>query len=799
MNRGKLFTCVLLLLATSVSLMADDPGWPRTKTAQGNKLVYYEPQVDDWKNFTDLDFRMAVQLTLAGNTKPVVGVVSIHGVSNVDTFNHNVTVGNLTVTNSYFPSLDPVAAASTGQTFQSFWPQNFAFSISLDRLVAMSKKPTPTVATGIQNNPPNIFVAYSPALLLQTEGPPHKAAIPDTKLEVVINTNWPLFFYKDKSDYYLLSEKQWLTATSLDGPWTAVAKLPKDFDKVAKDRQWADLKKSIPPPAGGASEKVPQIFYASSPTEVIVFNGNPTYQPVQGTQLSYATNANGPVFVYAPTNTYYYLVAGRWFSATSLAGPWVYATESLPKDFTQIPTDSSIASVLASVPGTPEAEDAVLIAQIPTTAIINPATAAQNVKVTYAGSPNFAPIQGTSLSYATNTPDKVIQVGTSYYLCSNGIWFVSTSSQGPWQTANSVPQQIYTIPPSSPVYNVTYVTQAPTSDGNVQASYTAGYLGAFVVGAGVGAILATGTGYYYPPYYGYAGWGYGGYYAYPATYGCGSYYNPYTGAYGAARGVYGPYGGATGYASYNPYTGTYARGATAYGPYGSRSAAAAYNPYTGTSARGQSVSTAYGSAGRAGAYNPYTGSYAGTRQASNAYGNYGSSVVGNGNNWAATQHASTANGSYASAETSAGGKAVAGSNAYGNAAAGKTANGNMYAGANGNVYKNTGDGWQKYDNGSWNSVNTQQAQQHAESGAQQAQQRAESSGVNRSNASSWDSNLQSEAQNRQRGASSEQGWQQRSSGWGSGGGAERAESGGGARWGGGGGGWGGGGGFRGRR
>jgi hypothetical protein len=28
----------------------------------------------------------------------------------------------------------------------------------------------------------------------------------------------------------------------------------------------------------------------------------------------------------------------------------------------------------------------------------------------------------------------------------------------------------------------------------------------------------------------------------------------------------------------------------------------------------------------------------------------------------------------------------------------------MYAGHDGNVYKNTGSGWEKYDNGSWNSV-----------------------------------------------------------------------------------------------
>src|SRR5256885_8295367 len=71
-------------------------------------------------------------------------------------------------------------------------------------------------------------------------------------------------------------------------------------------------------------------------------------------------------------------------------------------------------------------------------------------------------------------------------------------------------------------------------------------------------------------------------------------------------------------------------------------------------------------------------------------------------------HYSTANGTVAGAETSQGGKAAASSTKWGNSAVGKTASGNMYARHDGNVYKNTGNGWQKYDNGGWNSVNKPQ-------------------------------------------------------------------------------------------
>ena len=128
-----------------------------------------------------------------------------------------------------------------------------------------------------------------------------------------------------------------------------------------------------------------------------------------------------------------------------------------------------------------------LLAQVPNTVIVDRSKAEAEVAVTYDGEPQFKPIKETSLSYASNTQDKVIKVGDLYYLCFQGVWFMSTAPTGPWKTAESVPQEIYTIPSSSPVYNVTYVTQTTTPSGETEASSTAGYLGMFIIGAAVGA------------------------------------------------------------------------------------------------------------------------------------------------------------------------------------------------------------------------------------------------------------------------------------------------------------------------
>jgi hypothetical protein len=788
------FVIVIALLAPAVGKAAanapnqsGDPGWPREQYQNGARLIIYQPQVDDWKNFQELSWRMAVSLTPKSG-KEVVGVVEMKGNTDVDNLAKIVMITNPQVIGTYFPSLDPTTAEKMQQLVKSFVPPTI--TISLHRLIASLPMQKAPAGVQLNNDPPKIFVGYRPSILLSVDGEPTLSDVPNTNLKFVVNTQWPLFFDSENSSYYIPVGQQWLTATSLEGQWSPTKKLPRDMNKVAQDKQWSALKKIIPPPSksGGVT---PVVFYSDKPADVILFDGQPVYAQIPNTQLTYATNTSSVVFVFTPTQQFYYLTAGRWFRANDLEGPWTYATADLPPDFAKIPQSSPASAILASVPGTEEAKDAVLLAQVPTTMTVKPAEAQAKVKVEYGGEPKFEPIEGTTMSYATNTQDKVIKVGDVYYLCLQGVWFMSPNPQGPWTTATSVPQEIYTIPSSSPVYNVTYVTQTANPDGTVTANYTAGYLGGFILGAATGAIIANGSGYWWPPY------AYGGYYyPYAATYG-GAYY---------------------GTAHYNSATGTYGWSQTAYGPNGSATRGAAYNPYTGTAARGASVSTPYGSRSAAQAFNPYTGTYAQTRQGSNPNAQWGSSYVSRGNQSATMGHYSTANGTVAGISGSQGGKAAASSTAWGNSAAAKTASGNMYAGHDGNVYKNTGNGWQKYDNGSWNSVNKPQPNwQGAEntqqrSSAESYQQRSSSASSSNRSEGSYDrsggggydrsssqmQDLDREAQNRSRGGQQSQRFQdfQRGGGdrFGGGGGF------GGDRFGGGGfGGRGGGGGFRGRR
>jgi hypothetical protein len=345
----------------------------------------------------------------------------------------------------------------------------------------------------------------------------------------------------------------------------------------------------------------------------------------------------------------------------------------LPEDFKKIPGDHPRAHVLAAVPGTRQAEEAVLAASIPHKATIDRSTA--KVEIKYVGEPKFEPIGGTSIWYATNTPNDVLLFQNRYYACVQGVWFISKGDIGPWEAADKLPDEISTIPANSSKYNLTYVKIYDSTPSTVTYGYTDGYEGVYV---GYGVAM-WGTGYYYPYYY---GWGYGYPVYWPATY--------YT--YGAS-------------AWYNPATGAYARGSAVYGPYGGYARGAAYSPATGSYAWGRSAWGPYGAAASGGFYNPKTGAWGGSYHVSNGYQSWGQSVVSRGGQTVRTASYSDARGTVAGLQSSAGGKAIAARGSQGQGFAARSAAGDFYAGRDGNVYKRDQSGqWYQNSGGSWDAV-----------------------------------------------------------------------------------------------
>ncbi|WP_456312509.1 hypothetical protein [Pseudomonas shirazensis] len=663
-------------ISNSDSISTTDIGWPREVNSDGSKLVYYQPQVDQWRDFKGLTAQIAFSLT-PKDGKQVLGVASLQAETIVDKDSHNVFFKNVKVTDVRFPALDEKKTPEMEKLFKELIPKE-GNPIALERVMAdLTNSKSPAKAVAVKNDPPEIFYSTSPSILLIVQGEPVLAPVEKTNLSYVVNTNWDLFFDKPSKKYYLLAENVWLTATDLKGKWTKTQSLPKEMSDLPSGQNFDDVKKMIPAKAVNVDL---QVFFSTKPAELISVNGAPKFLKIPGTQLMYIDNTDNDIFADEKDGQYYVLLSGRWFKSKELTGPWSYATTSLPSDFAKIPKNSPRANVLTSVPGTEEASDAVLLAQVPTTAVIKKTDAEAKAKVNYDGTPQFKPIEGTSLEYASNTQEKVIKVGDMYYLCFQAVWFMSTTPNGPWKVTTSVPQEIYSIPPSSPVYNVTYVTQTNVTDTTVESSTTAGYFGAFIAGAIIGSVLTYGTGFYYPPYF-YYGPMYPIYRPWPCTYGVGAVYNPWTGGWAAGRSVYGPYGSAGTSAWYNPATGRYGRSASVQGWYGGRTVAHSYNPWTGN--------------------------YAATAQGHNAYAQWGHSAATNGRDWVQSGHITTRQGTAIGYKTSGGNEGVITHHRGG----GTTihTNNNLYAGHDGHVYKKDASGnWSHYNNGNggWTQAGT---------------------------------------------------------------------------------------------
>ena len=626
-----------------------------------------------------------------------------------------VNIADLKILETNFPTIPREQVKIVAEEIVASLPVNERV-IALDRVLANmdSSLVKPKNVEGVKADPPTIFFSKTPAVLVNIDGEPIWAPIPQNDLKSAVNTNWDLFEHSPTTTYYLRHDRIWLKASAVKGPWSPAGTLPESFKKLPDDENWKDVKSSLPGQKVSGSQ-VPKVFVSYEPAEMILLRGEPSYVSVSGaTPLLWVNNTDSDVFRMSRTGAVYFLVSGRWFSAPDFVGPWTFASQALPAEFKQIPVEHERSRVLASVPGSPQALEAVLLAQIPQTARVSKKGVQAPEVVYQGGKPEFQPIEKTTVQRAVNTDKDIIKVGDVYYMCFQGVWFMSTTPEGPWQVTGEVPKQIYEIPVSSPAHNVTYVTVEDDDDDAVVFATAMAYTGMMVAWG----CVVWGSGYYYPPYYGFYG-GYPYYYPHYPSYGYGASYNPWTGAYGRHAVAYGPYGGAGVGQRYNPRTGTYSRGAVAWGPYGARGAASGLQPAHRCGRRDATGIERVRQLGpdRRGARRQLGHDIPRDQQRHRQY-----HPRDPGERW---RHR---------------GQPESGSPG-GRTTVGVSGSGDVYAGHDGNVYRKQGDSWQKYGDGGWSGVEATDAQR------QQAQDRAaqgRSEPRAGTTASGWDSNTASQ-------------------------------------------------------
>ncbi len=314
---------------------------------------------------------------------------------------------------------------------------------------------------------------------------------------------------------------------------------------------------TAPEEGEGSDSRVPEIVVSTVPAELIFIDGKASLEPVEGNDILKVSNTDSDVVFNIGDQSYYVLLSGRWYRSKDLdRGPWQWvANDEVPLSFSDIPSDSDVGYLRASVAGTDESKDALLEQSIPQTAGVKRGNAESNVE--YDGQPKFESVESTQMQYAVNTSSSVILAEGAYYWCEQGIWYVSNTSTGPWAVCDDIPDVIYTIPPSNPLYNVTYVKVYQSTPEVVYVGYTPGYTGSYVSHS----CVVYGTGYYYNPWYSPYH-----YYARPSTWGFHVRWNPWYGwsfglsysagpfHFGVGWGGYGRYGGAWfGPGFYRPY------------------------------------------------------------------------------------------------------------------------------------------------------------------------------------------------------------------------------------------------------
>ncbi|HEX7254053.1 MAG TPA: hypothetical protein VF376_14325 [Thermoanaerobaculia bacterium] len=495
--------------------------WPR-KVRMGEITVSLDEPLADSLEGTKLKAHGNARLQREGETDSSYATVWYEADVDVNHTQRTVTWTSVNVPNVQIPGAPPARlqriATRLGPAITRIHLQ-----LPLDDVLASIKLAArlPKTPPKLNTSPPKILVESEPAILVIFDGEPRFKVVEGSRLERALNTPFLVLHDGGANAFYLDGGTTWFRASSPTGPWTKADFVPSEAVQIAqRDRKEGGVSQSEVNQAMQTAEKrVPKILVATEPTELVVSDGPPKWTPVVEGELEVISNSDNDLFRTLPDKQILLVLSGRWYRSGSLEGPWAYVEpDRLPASLRKIPSDSPKASVLAFVPDTAPAKEAIADSSTPRTTAVKRSEA--HVTVTYDGEPKFEAIAGTHVEYALNSPDQILRIRGRYYVCDQGVWFTSGSATGPWAVADSIPDEdIEAIPPESPVYNTRYAYVYDSSPDLVYMAYTPAYLGSY---PWYGTVVF-GTGWFYRPWWGAF------YYPRPWTWGFHAMYRPWAG------------------------------------------------------------------------------------------------------------------------------------------------------------------------------------------------------------------------------------------------------------------------------
>ncbi len=469
--------------------------WPQRATVDGVTYVLYAPQ------FETLDparatARCAFSMMDTGKA-PTFGTFAFDARVDHDGPSGAIVLSGIEVQRATLADGRNADAAATELQSMLSGARFTANRAGVMRNMQVSRRHASTQAR-LSREVPTIRVVLHRATLLLLDGAPVLRPVGDGSVGLAQNTASLLAFDRASSTWFTrLADGTWMHSAAFRGPYAA-GRTPTPDQRAAIDaalpkRNERDAPAPADPAEAGARTPV-DVIVSTAPMCLVSIDGTPrTVAVADGVRA--VANAGCDLFTNDGGERWWLLASGRWFTTADLeAGPWAHVPAAeLPASFASIDPHGPWGNVLASVPGTPQAVNALYQQDIAHVATLE--RDAAHAKVSFlGGAPRLRPVEGTSMRYATNASDPLVACDGRWYLCQDGAWFVADAAAGPWSLCDALPEAIGSIPPACPVYPATFVEVYGSTPETVTFAFTAGAMNSYVQDGTV----VWGTGYASP-------------------------------------------------------------------------------------------------------------------------------------------------------------------------------------------------------------------------------------------------------------------------------------------------------------
>lgn len=205
----------------------------------------------------------------------------------------------------------------------------------------------------------------------------------------------------------------------------------------------------IKPPTVPVRNDPPRIIVSYSPAILVPIDGAPVLKPTSDARFQRVVNTRALILQGGLWSKYFLHVYDGWLAADSIDGPWTQPFR-VPVGMDSLGQQIAKTGVVDMLDGGPKANPkpslgngvpTIYTSQVPAELIV------------FTGQPDFVPIVGTGVLWASNThSDVLIDTNTNnYYVLLAGRWFTSNNLSGPWTfvASNALPADFAKIPAQS--------------------------------------------------------------------------------------------------------------------------------------------------------------------------------------------------------------------------------------------------------------------------------------------------------------------------------------------------------------